>query len=182
MSYTIYLDKQNVFECRLSIEGASLNKASARIILEHNNLNYLFNGRVDSTGKCVVDIPKMSTLFKEGDTGKIKLEVIAEDAYFQPWESGFDVDIARKVRVEGVRNASMKKPSIKVEIETPKSKEQRLVTEAVIKILESKKITPQNITRNKKLFRRVISEALKKTSYEHKPNDIISEVVRKLAN
>ena len=48
----------------------------------------------------------------------LKLEVIAEDTYFTPWESNFEVDTAKKVQVEvkSQQGNIIKegKPSIKV--------------------------------------------------------------------
>ena len=48
----------------------------------------------------------------------LKLEVIAEDTYFIPWESNFEVDTAKKVQVEvkSQQGNIIKegKPSIKV--------------------------------------------------------------------
>ena len=42
----------------------------------------------------------MRGLLGEDDTGKMKLEVIAEDTYFLPWESDFVVDTNKKIKVE----------------------------------------------------------------------------------
>ena len=34
MSYKLYTDKKEVFECKLHLEGASLSDSSARIVVE----------------------------------------------------------------------------------------------------------------------------------------------------
>ena len=36
MSYKLYTDKKEDFECKIFLEGASLNKAKTRIILEND--------------------------------------------------------------------------------------------------------------------------------------------------
>jgi TusA-related sulfurtransferase len=98
--YTLYTDKQELFECSISLEGASVKNSQARLIVESDNLNLLFKGTIDSDGKCSVPIKKLKNLLEESTKGKIRLEVIADDTYFTPWESDFEVETARKVTVE----------------------------------------------------------------------------------
>jgi len=98
--YTLYTDKQKNFECSISLEGASIKNSQARLIIEADDLNLLFKGTIDSTGKCTVPIKKLRNLLEESTTGKIRLEVIAEDTYFTPWESDFEVATAKKLTVE----------------------------------------------------------------------------------
>ena len=98
--YTLYTDKQELFECSISLEGASIKNSQARLIVESDNLNLLFKGTIDSNGKCSVPIKKLKNLLEESTKGKIRLEVIADDTYFTPWESDFEVETARKVTVE----------------------------------------------------------------------------------
>lgn len=98
--YTLYTDKQELFECSISLEGASVKNSKVRLVVEADNLNLLFKGTIDSNGKCTVPIRKLKNLLEESTKGKIKLEVIADDTYFTPWESDFEVETARKVTVE----------------------------------------------------------------------------------
>jgi len=98
--YTLYTDKQELFECSISLEGASVKNSKVRLVVEADNLNLLFNGTIDSSGKCTVPIRKLKNLLEESTKGKIKLEVIADDTYFTPWESDFEVETAKKVTVE----------------------------------------------------------------------------------
>ena len=95
--YTLYSDKNNVFECDIQLEGASLSQAFARVIVEGNNLNLVFNGNISTDGNCRIEMPKLNML-KEG--GEIKLEVIADDMYFNPWNSGFELKKSKSVTVE----------------------------------------------------------------------------------
>ena len=98
--YTLYTDKQELFECSISLEGASVKNSKVRLVVEADNLNLLFKGTIDSSGKCTVPIRKLKNLLEESTKGKIRLEVIADDTYFTPWESDFEVETARKVTVE----------------------------------------------------------------------------------
>jgi len=98
--YTLYTDKQELFECSISLEGASVKNSKVRLIVESNDLSLLFKGTIDSSGKCTVPIRKLKNLLEESTKGKIRLEVIADDTYFTPWESDFEVETAKKLTVE----------------------------------------------------------------------------------
>ena len=103
--YTLYSDKNNIFECDIQLEGASLSQAFARVIVEGENLNLVFNGNISSEGNCRIEMPKLNML-KEG--GEMKLEVIADDMYFNPWNSDFELKKSKSVTVE------VKQPTDKV--------------------------------------------------------------------
>ena len=100
MSYKLYTDKQEIFECKIHLEGASLTKANSRIIVETQDLKLMFEGTIDKDGNCKVPIKKLRGLLGEDDKGTMKLEVIAEDTYFLPWESDFTIDTEKKIKVE----------------------------------------------------------------------------------
>ncbi len=60
--YKLFTDKTELFECNISIEGATLKNSSARLIIESNDVNLLFNGKLDSSGKCQVPVKKLKGL------------------------------------------------------------------------------------------------------------------------
>ena len=95
--YTLYADKNNIFECDIQLEGASLSQAFARVIVEGNDLNLVFDGNINNDGNCRIEMPKLNML-KEG--GEMKLEVIADDMYFNPWNSKFELKKSKSVTVE----------------------------------------------------------------------------------
>jgi|TARA_R110000824_G_scaffold223748_1_gene411464 hypothetical protein len=95
--YTLYTDKNNIFECDIQLEGASLSQAFARVIVEGNDLNLVFDGKINNDGNCRIEMPKLNML-KEG--GEMKLEVIADDMYFNPWNSDFELKKSKSVTVE----------------------------------------------------------------------------------
>jgi len=79
----LYRDKTETFECDVEIEGASVNKSKARMILHFSNgENVMYEGKMDANGHCLIEFPKM--VAKPADGGKAVLEVIAEGAYFTP--------------------------------------------------------------------------------------------------
>ena len=103
--YTLYSDKKNIFECDIQLEGASLSQAFARVIVEGNDLNLVFNGHITKEGNCRIEMPKLN-MVNEG--GEMKLEVIAEDMYFNPWNSQFELKKSKSITVE------VKQPTKKV--------------------------------------------------------------------
>mgnify|MGYP003660684744 CR=1 FL=1 len=96
--YTLYSDKQNIFECDIQLEGARLDEASVRLIIESPTLNIMYDGSITSDGNCKISMPRLKGLISE--SGNIKLEVIADDMYFNPWESEYDIVTTKKVTVE----------------------------------------------------------------------------------
>ena len=90
--YRLFIDKTEVFECQIQLEGASLKDSQARLIIESPEVSLLFQGKIDNLGNCQIPIKKLKGLLDESTEGKIKLEVIAEDTYFTPWSSDFKVN------------------------------------------------------------------------------------------
>jgi hypothetical protein len=98
--YQLFTDKTELFECNIKLQGASLTNSVARIVVESQDISLLFTGTIDSQGKCKIPIRKLSGLLKENTTGNLKLEVIADDAYFTPWSSEFSVLASKQITVE----------------------------------------------------------------------------------
>jgi hypothetical protein len=99
MIYNLYTDKPNKFNCNIEIEGTSLSKSKVRLVIETDEMSYMFNGSIENTGICEVNIPKTKHFLPEGTKGNMRLEVIADDVYFEPWSSDFNVKTNKKVNV-----------------------------------------------------------------------------------
>jgi hypothetical protein len=112
--YIIHRDKTENFVCDLQLTGVNSIDNKARIILETEDLTYMFEGRIDTLGKCKIPLRKMSFL-KENETGKIKLEVIAEDTIFTPWEDEFVAVTSKKVSVK-VMESETSSPKMQVKV------------------------------------------------------------------
>lgn len=97
--YKIYKDKEEDFECNISIQGAKLSNSQVRLIFDHDLCNLVFYGKIYKDGKCLVPLKKMN-FYPEGSTGRVKLEVIVDDTVFVPWEETFIVEGAKKVTVQ----------------------------------------------------------------------------------
>lgn len=125
MIYNLYTDKPNKFNCNIEIEGTSLSKSKVRIVVESDDMTYLFNGKIENNGICEVNIPKTKNFLTEGSKGLMRLEVIADDVYFEPWSSEFTVKTNKKVNVM-VAEQVEEKPKLRVQVfeqEEPKKSE-----------------------------------------------------------
>jgi len=96
--YQLYSDKLNNFECQIQLEGCSLNDANARLIVESEDNSLIFKGSINNDGYCVIPIKKLKNMVSE--SGVMRLEVIADDMYFSPWESEYNLVQSKKVTVE----------------------------------------------------------------------------------
>ena len=152
--YKLITDKTELFECNISLQGASLKKSKARLVVETKDYSLLFNGSINSNGKCEIPIRKLKGLIDEDTSGNIRLEVIAEDTFFTPWQSDFEVETSRKVTVE-VKNQTTQKP-----------------------ILEAKAtVKPQQVTISEKkhvvnLFKLLIKEDINIDNISYKRNKL----------
>jgi hypothetical protein len=107
--FAVYKDKTESFSCDVSVEGAKISETKARLILESDDWTLMFEGDIDRNGKCNIPIKKLNIL-EEGSVGKIRLEVIAENTVFTPWEDDFKVKVSKKVTVQFNESKYNKKP------------------------------------------------------------------------
>ena len=105
--YRIFKDREENFECNISVEGTTLSDSQVRIVLESEAWNFVFYGKIYGDGRCVIPIKKGIPLL-EGSIGNIKLEVVADDQLFVGWEDEFKVETSKKMRVEVKDRRSIK--------------------------------------------------------------------------
>ena len=158
MQYKVYTDRDEQFVCEINLTGASLNNAKSRIIVSSDKVNLMFEGKVGTDGKCIVPIKKLSGLLQEGTTGDIKLEVIADDTYFEPWSSNFIVEASKKITVE-VKSQSEEvilesKPKMKVIVENVDKRSHVL---NILREIKKNKITLDNIESKSSKLSEIIS-------------------------
>lgn len=99
MSFKLYIDKSELFEASVKISGANVKESKCRLILHSDDLSVLFEGNI-SNDLFKINLPKMKDIFKEGVSGTMKLEVIADDSYFEAWTGDFVVEQKTKVEVQ----------------------------------------------------------------------------------
>lgn len=180
--YTFYTDKQEIFECKLDLQGAKLTDSRARLVLESNNHNLLFYGKIDESGKCQIPVTRLKGLLQESDSGKVKLEVIAEDTFFEPWKDTYNVKTNKKVTVE-VTSASkplVEKKSVAATVtQTQGQLEEK--AKQFLKILEKKNITLSNISEHTKTIQSLSSIFTKRYNLSNDEKRCIVEgVIKKL--
>ena len=188
MSYKLFTDKQEIFECNIYLEGASLTQATSRIIVETKDLKLLFEGTIDKDGNCKVPIKKLRGLVSENDKGTMRLEVIAEDTYFEPWNSDFIIDTSKKINVEVKGQENSKTESI---TENKKSQKPKMVVtkvkhpfnpvDKVVNVLHKQGVGVSTIYESKKTMIPMLKKYSTKTGYKKGAKNFIKEVIQKLS-
>ena len=181
--YKLFTDKTELFECNISLQGASLKKSKARLVVETQDYSILFNGSINSNGKCEIPIRKLKGLIDEDTSGNIRLEVIAEDTFFTPWQSDFEVETSKKVTVEVKTQTTQKqfleaKATVKPQ-QVTKSEKTHVVN--LFKLLIKEDINIDNISYKRNKLNNIVATYLK----EHTVNNtekIINGVLKVLEN
>ena len=181
--YKLFTDKSELFECDIKLEGASLNKSKARLVVETSDYSLLFDGSISSNGKCEIPIRKLKGLIDENTTGNIRLEVIAEDTFFTPWESDFEVDASKKVTVE-VKSQQTKKPIVETKIKVKVKNEKPTITEKqhvinLFKLLIKEDINVDNISFKRNELNNIVATYLQENTVKN-TNKVINGVLKVL--
>ena len=193
--YVLYTDKSEDFKCHIDVEGTKLSSTRARVVLENKDLNLMFEGSIDGSGNCVIPIKKLKNILPEGAEGTMKLEVIADDTYFSPWEDSFSVKVNKKVTVEvfnDTRKEQIKENRVKVQV-TPQQKQSKIVekkqvapsrkkthTENLVELLESKGVNLDNIERVLHKVIPIVETYSKKHNIKESTEDILNDVIMNL--
>ena len=164
--YKLFTDKTELFECNISLQGASLKKSKARLVVETQDYSLLFNGSINSKGKCEIPIRKLKGLIDEDTSGNIRLEVIAEDTFFTPWQSDFEVETSKKVTVE-VKTQTTQKPILEAKAtvkpqQVTKSEKKHVVN--LFKLLIKEDINIDNISYKRNKLNNIVATYLKENT------------------
>ena len=181
--YKLFTDKSELFECDIKLEGASLSKSKARLVVETSDYSLLFNGTISPKGKCEIPIRKLKGLIDESTNGNIRLEVIAEDTFFTPWESDFEVDASKKVTVE-VKSQTTKKPIVEAKVRVKVKNEKPTITEKdhvmnLFKLLIKEDINVDNISFKRNELNNIVATYLKENTVKN-TDKVINGVLKVL--
>jgi len=181
--YKLFTDKTELFECNISLQGASLKKSKARLVVETQDYSLLFNGSINSNGKCEIPIRKLKGLIDEDTSGNIRLEVIAEDTFFTPWQSDFEVETNRKVTVE-VKTQTTQKPILEAKAtvksqQVTKSEKKHVVN--LFKLLIKEDINIDNISYKRNELNNIVATYLKENTVDD-TEKVINGVLKILVN
>jgi len=182
--YKLFTDKTELFECDIKIEGTSLSKSSARLVVETDDYSLMFNGKLTSDGKCQIPIRKLKGLIDESSKGNIRLEVIAEDTYFTPWKSKFEINASKKVTVE-VRSQSDKKVIKENKIQVSNVKQQITKKEVnhianILKLLVHENINMKNLHLKKNRLNKIVATYTKHKPINENKKSVIKGVLKGL--
>ena len=172
MSLKLYTDKSEIFECNVSLEGASIKNSKLRAILKFDDKNLMVEGKINSNGKGKIVFPKLNNISEDGEVGKMELEVIAEDAYFQPYEETFKVETSKKAKVEVLNKKSLK-PKIVVDKITPEKE--------LLNLLKELGITKKTLIENKSRLSKVLYNYYKETNINEGFDKFLQKVLKKLS-
>ena len=181
--YKLFTDKTELFECSISLQGASLKKSKARLVVETQDYSLLLNGTISKGGKCEIPIKKLKGLIDEDTTGNIRLEVIAEDTFFTPWESDFEVETSKKVTVE-VKSQTTKKPILEAKVKVKVKNEKPTITEKdhvlnLFKLLIKDDINVDNISYKRNALNNIVATYLQENHVKN-TSKIIDGVLKVL--
>lgn len=174
MSIKLYTDKTEIFECNVSLEGASIKDSKLRAILKFDDKNLMVEGKIKSNGKGQILLPKLKNISKDGEVGKMELEVIAEDAYFQPYEEAFSVLTSKKAKVESVRTKSVK-PKIMIEKIDKSDKHSDFIN-----LLKEMGVTRKQMINNKKSFRSILYTYYREANLNEKFDSFYNMVIGRI--
>jgi len=186
--YKLYTDKIENFEAVIKLEGASPSKSKARLVVEAENFSLLFEGKVNNNGKVSIPVRRLKGLLNEKTNGNIRLEVIAEDTFFTPWESKFEVDTSKKVTVEIksqstpiIESTSKSKMQVKVMNETVVTTSEREHVINIVKLLVRENINLRNLTVKKDKLNNIIGEYITDNDItEVQRSPVIEKVIKVL--
>jgi len=188
--YKLFTDKLENFEAKIKIEGASLKKSKARLVVEAENFSLLFNGKIDESGNVKIPVRRLRGLMDEDTSGAIRLEVIAEDTFFTPWESEFTVKTSKTVQAEVVsqsgetitENQTTSTVIIKSQTESDiptVSEKQHIVN--IMKILIKENINISNLHVKKDKLNNIVAEYISdNTVTEEQRQPVISKLLKVL--
>lgn len=157
------IDRPDIFEATVNIEGASSSDAICRLVLETDNLKMLFDGKL-SGENCKIRINKLKKYITEGDTGTLKLEVIADDMYFSPWSSKFKAKLSKKVTVEVADNSNIEYAKPKVIVKEVSNQtvnyDKDILIREMSKHFKKFKMKLEDVSKRKKTVNHVITKLM----------------------
>ena len=117
--YKLLKDKNNEFQCEIRLEGSSAKDAKVRLFLEGDGCEYSFNGKIENE-QCIIPLGKLKKFGNLLEHGKIRLEVVADDTLFIPYESDYELEAEKKVTVEVKQQTQQPaKAMVEVKVATP---------------------------------------------------------------
>tara|TARA_R110001592_G_scaffold204278_1_gene454352 strand:- start:55 stop:618 length:564 start_codon:yes stop_codon:yes gene_type:complete len=181
--YKLYTDKIENFEAKIKLQGASLKKSKARLVVEADGFDVMFKGTISDTGKVNIPVKRLRGLIEENTKGSIRLEVIAEDTFFIPWESKFEVQASKTVTVEvKTQNKKMiknRKGSAHIISQATLTEKQHILN--LVKMLIKEDINIENLHIKKNKLNNIVATYVQKNPItENLKRPVIEKVIKVL--
>ena len=192
-NYILYTDKNENFKCDISLEGAKLKDTFARLVLNTDDVNVIFEGKIESGGKCVIPIKPLKNIFDTSTIGEMVLEVVADDTYFIPWKSNFITKKSKSVEVTVNDSVEESKPKLTVEVNTPKqttikrAKPRQIHSlkkpiKEISRVLIEYGVNIKNLNKKKTVTKEIINEyMLENPKYLRYKSKVVNGVVKVLS-
>jgi len=192
-NYILYTDKNENFKCDISLEGAKLKDTFARLVLNTDDVNVIFEGKIESGGKCVIPIKPLKNIFDTDTLGEMVLEVVADDTYFIPWKSNFITQKSKSVEVTIDDSVEETKPKLTVEVNTQRQKitktpaprqihSLKAPIKDISKVLIEYGVNIRNLNKKKSFTKEIINEYfLENPKYLRYKSKVIGGVVKVLS-
>ena len=182
--YTLYTDKIEKFSAKIKLEGASLKKSQARLVVESEDFDLMFKGTISSGGEVEIPVKRLKGLLEDRSSGNIRLEVIAEDTYFVPWESTFEVETSKKVTVEvksqGSRKVLESKSQVEILSQKPTISEKQHVLN-LVRLLIQEDITMANLVIKRNELNNIVATYINENTIETaQKSPVINKVLKVL--
>ena len=142
----LFLDADNELVFKVKVEGTRPGKSSCRLIVEGNDIDYMFKGDFISQDEVSIVIPPLSKMIKEGKYST-KLEVLVDDRIFVPLTMDANFEKSVTVQAESVVRGRKKATATASLVTSPvknkitsrneKSNIQRNINENIKKIKKS---------------------------------------------
>lgn len=184
--YKLFIDKNELFEAKIELEGASIDETFARLVMNTDKWNLVFEGDIDNKGNVKIPINRLKNIFTEDISGNLKLEIVAEDTYFIPWEDEFELDRSKKVTVE-VKQRDVNKKKIvedtkpKVTIKENKKKEfkvtERLAKSYLREIMKAS-LKSETLIASKSTIKEITNNFIKENSINPSNKKDLYELIR----
>jgi len=124
------LDEQNELTFKVVVEGMNGGTAKVRFSLTKGDMSFTFPGNGTGDGEVSVKIPALKSFLSEGMYDG-RLEIIADDRYFEPLHVNVDMKTSikileatfKKTTTESVAKKTTESVAVKAEISSVKSKD-----------------------------------------------------------
>lgn len=179
MAYELIIDKPEVFNCKIQVEGGEESTSKPRLIMKSNGFNYIFEGTIDD-GEVNIPLNKLNKILKEGQSDKLQLEIVVDDTLLVPWEGEYSTKISKKAVVEF--NQKSKKIIDKPKINVVLQENKKIASEKeFLKILKENKINNSNLKNNTKKFTSLLKEYISENNLKLKDKEkFIDNIINEL--